>query len=134
VGFRTGKKKDDFFCYTSQYMSRISPRWILIIGLAYVFAFFGVAKFLEPIMWIGWMPSWLEGILGLSREMWLQVVGATEILLALLLLVPKHSFQRIIAVLMALHLLTILSQAGVFNDVGVRDTGLLFMAVSVIFL
>ena len=78
-------------------------RWLLILGLGFVFIALGVDKFAHPILWIGWMPLWLHDVLGVSREQWLSVFGVVEILLGVLLLIPRRSFQRVVALLVALH-------------------------------
>jgi uncharacterized membrane protein YphA (DoxX/SURF4 family) len=41
-------------------------RWILSIALAYVLIVFGVDKLLNPPNWIGWMPLWMDGLLGIN--------------------------------------------------------------------
>ncbi len=38
-----------------------TSRWTLIAGLAFVFIYFGIDKFVHPLIWIGWMPAWLDG-------------------------------------------------------------------------
>jgi len=107
----------------------MSAKWILITGLAYVFAIFGIGKFVQPLLWIGWIPLWMEGVLTFTRDQWLNVFGAVEVVLAVLLLIPKKKIQRVAVILMALHLVAVITQSGLLNDIGVRDTGLLLMAV-----
>lgn len=109
-------------------------RWLLVAALAYVFLFFGIDKLIRPLLWIGWIPPVLEEIFGLTRNQWLSVVGVVESILGLLLLIPKMKLQRIVVALMALHLLAVLTQTGVFTDIGVRDTGLLLASVALFFL
>src|SRR3989338_829354 len=101
------------------------PEWLLILGISYVFLFFGIDKFLHPILWIGWIPLWMESFLSFSRAEWLSFFGGIEILLAVLLLVPKRRIRLIASTFIALHMIGVLSQAGLFNEVGVRDTGIL---------
>ena len=110
-------------------MVRLHPRWLLIIGLAYVFGTFGIEKIFYPLFWIQWIPPSLDGFLGLSRAIWLTIAGVLEILLAGFLLIPRRKLQRVIAILMAVYLVFVLSQTGLWSDVSVRDTGLLFMAL-----
>lgn len=115
-------------------MQRTSlAKYCLIAGLVFVFGYFGIDKLVHPDNWIGWIPLWMEGFAGLPRLTWLMVIGISEIVLALLLLVPARSVRMTGAVLIALHLVAILTQVG-WNDVGVRDIGLLFGALSLIFL
>lgn len=106
----------------------VIARNILIIGLAFVFASFGIDKFIHPEIWIGWMPTWMDGLLGMPRETWLTAVGAFETLLAVLLLVPVRAVRQTGAILCVLHLAGILTQTG-WNDIAVRDIGLLLMSL-----
>lgn len=105
------------------------PLWILTAGLVFVFGYFGIDKFVHPDIWIGWIPLWMEGLLGLSRESWLSIIGFSEAFFAILLLVPVRIVKKIGAALIALHLVAILTQVG-WNDIAVRDIGLLFMAAA----
>ena len=110
--------------------ARTNARWILALSLAYVFAFFGVEKFLHPLLWIGWIPPWMEGALGLTRNQWLPIFGVFQILLAASLLVPKGRIQKFSAAIAAFFLLAVLTQTGLLNDIGVRDLGLLCAALA----
>lgn len=108
-------------------------KWLLIAGLAFVFGYFGIDKFVHPDIWIGWMPTWMDGLLGLNRDVWLNITGAAEVVIAVLLLIPVRVVQRAGAILVALHLIAVLTQVG-WNDVGIRDIGLLLSAISLAFL
>ena len=102
---------------------------LLIAALAFVFLVFGAWKFVAPILWIGWIPPWMEGFLGLSRETWLSIIGALEVVFAILLLVPLRRVRRIGCVLVMAHLVAVLTQTG-WNDVFVRDAGLLVASLA----
>lgn len=108
-------------------------KWLLIAALAFVFGYFGVDKWVHPEFWIGWIPGSFEGLMGLSREAWLVAIGGTEVLFALLLLIPFRNVQRAGAILVALHLIAILTQVG-WNDIGIRDIGLLLSSLALFFL
>ena len=109
-------------------------RILLLCALAYVFLFFGIDKFLRPFPWMQWIPPEFEGLLGLSRPQWLSIFGVVEIFLGLLVLVPRRSLRRIGVGLIAAHLLAVLTQTGLLNDIGVRDTGLLLLSIGLFFL
>ncbi len=111
----------------------ITARWILIAGLAFVFLYFGINKFTDPLLWIGWIPKWMDGLLGMDINLWLKILGALEILLGVGLLIPVRNIQKIVTVIIALHLIGVLSQVG-WNDIGVRDLGLLSMTAALWFL
>ncbi|MEK7590913.1 MAG: hypothetical protein AAB489_01765 [Patescibacteria group bacterium] len=106
-------------------------RLLLIASLAIIFGFFGINKFMHPLVWIGWIPPWTDGLLGISKDVWLRIVGFMEILIAFLLVVPIRRLRQMGAGLAILELLGILSQVG-FNDIGARDFGLLINALALL--
>jgi uncharacterized membrane protein YphA (DoxX/SURF4 family) len=103
--------------------------WILSIGLAVVFGYFGFDKFAEPLLWIGWMPTWMDGLFGMPVDAWLKVVGASEVVFAVLVLIPVANVRRVGALLIALQLLAILPIAGL-NDIGLRDFAMMMAAIA----
>ncbi len=110
-----------------------TARWTLALGTAFVFLYFGVEKFLHPDIWIGWMPSWLDGALGLKLKTWMDVTAVMEIVIGIGVLVPKRIVQRVSALLASLHLVAILSQIG-WNEIAVRDGGLVCMTMALWYL
>lgn len=106
---------------------------LLIAAIVAVFALFGVDKFRQPLFWIGWIPMWMDGLFTLSRDAWLKVIGLSEIMLAALVLIPVRRVRQIGVILVCLHLVAILTQTG-WNDVGIRDAGLLLSALALLFL
>lgn len=105
----------------------------LIGGLAFVFGWFGIDKFVHPTIWIGFLPTWMDGFLGLSKNVWIVIVGASEILFAVMILVPVRIVRQAGTVLIALHLVAVLWQVG-WNDIGVRDLGLFASSLALFFL
>ena len=103
-------------------------RTTLIIALAGVFLYFGIDKFLQPLVWIGWIPQWMDGLM-LPNSTWLRVFGAVEIVLGAMLLVPHAMLRKLACSVIILHLIAVLTQVGI-NDIGVRDAGLTLAAVS----
>lgn len=83
---------------------------------------------MHPQLWIGWMPLWMDGLLGISNHGWMLITGAAEIFFALMLIIPVRSIRQTGAFLCVLHLVAVLTQTG-WNDVAVRDIGLLFMGL-----
>ncbi len=108
-------------------------RYTFAAGLAFVLVVFGIDKFLHPLVWIGWIPKSFDGLIGMSQGTWLKIIGALEVLLAVFVLVPKSLVQKIASVLIALYLTAILTQTG-WNNIAVRDIGLLFMATGLFYL
>jgi uncharacterized membrane protein YphA (DoxX/SURF4 family) len=103
--------------------------WILSIGLAVVFGWFGIDKFLNPVAWLGWIPAWMDGLLGMPSTTWLNIIAVSEMTFAVMLLVPVRNVRRAGAVLIAVQLLGILPIAG-FNDVGLRDFAMMMSAIA----
>ncbi len=110
-----------------------TARNLLILGLAFVFLYFGIDKFIHPSLWIGWIPDWMNGLWKINADTWLKVIGGTEIAIGIGLVIPIRLLRQIATIGAALHLAGILTQVG-WNDVGVRDIGLLFMAMALFFL
>lgn len=105
--------------------------WLLIFSLVFVFGYFGIDKFIHPAAWIGWLPDWMNGLGGLSKDAWLKLTGASEILFAILILIPVRQSQRIGAIFMILHLLAILTQVG-WNDIAVRDINIMISCIALL--
>ena len=53
-------------------------RNILLLGLVFVFLAFGIDKFVQPILWIGWIPGWMNGLLGMNADLWLKIIGRSR--------------------------------------------------------
>ncbi len=108
-------------------------KYCIIVALAFVFAYFGIDKFFHPTLWQGFMPAWIDGLLGMPVKTWLFVFGAIEIILAVLILVPHRRVRQAGALLIVLHLMGVLWQVG-WNDIGVRDLGLMLCSAGLFFL
>lgn len=108
-------------------MNRNYSVWLLLAAFILVFGYFGIDKFVHPLLWTGYLPLWMHGLLGMDKNIWIKIVGASEIGMALLLLIP-HIYARLAGtILVILHLAAVLVQVG-WNDIGVRDIGLMLAA------
>jgi uncharacterized membrane protein YphA (DoxX/SURF4 family) len=92
---------------------------VLRLGLAIVFAWFGLQQLTDPGSWIAFVPAFTTNPL-ISPETiillngWLEVVGAVLLVMG---------FQtRIVALVLGLHMLFIAIETG--GAIGVRDFGL----------
>ena len=108
---------------------------LLTIGLVLVFGWFGIDKLIEPLLWRGYMPRWMDGLMGMPVDTWLVVVGVGEMAMALLLLIPIRKVRMAGAALIALHLVVIVAQLFIdsgWNDLVVRDIGLFFASIALL--
>lgn len=98
-------------------------KFLLRAGLAFTFAYAGLASLMDPDAWIGYVPDFVENFL--SRETFLLLHGVFELLLALAILIkfkPRYTFA-----LASLDILGILFFSGI-DAVTFRDVGLFFTA------
>lgn len=103
-----------------------APHLALRIGLAVVFMWFGVDKFISPVAWQGWIPQGMESVLsgvGMSAQNFIFLNGIFEVLVAISLL--SGYFIRIFASVAAVFLAIVVAVhiAGP-TEIVVRDIGL----------
>lgn len=110
---------------------------ILKIGLATVFLWFGIHKFIDPGYWVNaWIPSWFPGVLSvlsLTTTNFIYILGIFEILVGLSFVTGVG--VRLFAFLGSLFLLITLFTFGLggFNEIVVRDIGLLAGLLALVF-
>ena len=110
---------------------------LLKIGLAAVFLWFGLHKFIDPQYWVNaWVPHWLPAILdvfGLTPQNFIYINGIFEVLVGVSLLTGVG--VRVFALLASVFLLGVIFSFGFsgFNEIMVRDIGLLLAMLSVLF-
>ncbi|MFQ5881763.1 MAG: DoxX family membrane protein [Candidatus Methylomirabilales bacterium] len=108
---------------------RVSSRLAVRLGLAVVFLWFGVDKFLAPEAWVGWIPSWLFGLLGGWQNPFLYLLGGAEVLVGLSFLTGWYLTPAAMA--SSIFLAAVILSMG-FSDIVVRDIGLLGSALSLL--
>ena len=104
--------------------------FIIRVGLALVLLWFGIDEIINPENWFGYVPAWIISIIPISLKLFIIFNGIFEIFIGALLLIGFKT--RIIALISALHLLSITLSIG-YNDIAIRDFGLMLMAISLIF-
>lgn len=102
---------------------------LLRIGLGGVFLWFGIDKFIHPDIWVHYIPSWFPMLISVS--IFVLLMGIVETLVGFMLLAGFYT--RIAAVLAVLMLIPIMISLG-YNEIGVRDFGLLLLAFGLAFL
>ncbi|MBI2451892.1 DoxX family membrane protein [Candidatus Pacearchaeota archaeon] len=96
-------------------------------GVGIVFFLLGVSQITGPEGWIAWFPSWITSF-GFSIPTFIFLNGIFDSLVGLLLIIGL--LTRIISLLAVLHLVGVISVLG-YNDIAIRDFGLLLAALSV---
>ena len=108
-------------------MFKEAPILLIRLGLGFVFFWFGIDKFIHPALWIGWIPQYVLSLIPIFPGIFIFLLGVIETILGALLLLGV--IVRLVALISAIHLLAIIFSLG-FNDIVVRDIGLLAMALS----
>ncbi len=106
---------------------------ILRIALSAVFLWFGIDQLVNPGYFLGYVPAWIHSnpaLPILSAHSMIIINGIFEVIFGIFLLIGL--FTRIAAFLLALNLFGIAFSLG-YNDIAVRDFGLAFAAVSLVF-
>lgn len=109
---------------------KIDSHLILRIGVAIVLFWFGGAQLLSPENWTGYLPEWLVSTSPVSTELLVLLNGGVEVVLGAFILLGI--FVRISALIVALHLFGIALSLG-NTPSGIRDVGLAFMALALVF-
>lgn len=103
---------------------------ILRVGIAIVFVWFGIHQLMSQTMWVSLIPAWVVSLTGLTAKTLVILNGIFEVVMAFLLAIGYKI--RIVAVLLSLHLLSIIGDLGL-TAVGIRDVGLLFATLAIAF-
>lgn len=104
--------------------------FFLRIGLATVFLYAGIATFLNPTAWIGFIPAWVRSII--PTNIFLLIHAVLDIAIGMWLITGRKPFYA--SVVAGLALLAII----VFNlgalDIIFRDIAIFFSAVALMIL
>ena len=108
-------------------LKSISPLFVVRLGIAVVFLWFGVDKFFRPLVWFGFVPEFAVGLNPLSPNAFMYVQGVVETALGFLLLIGF--FTRIASAAAAFIMFFVVLSLG-FNDLGIRDFAVFCIAVA----
>ena len=116
----------------NSYPDRTAPvTAVLRLGLGAVFLAFGVWKSASPVQWVIFLPNWVSGAVAdlsaLDALGVLRMMGFVEAVLGIQLLAGL--FTKATATLCTALLAGIVFHVG-FDQVGIRDAGLLFAAMA----
>jgi len=95
-------------------------------ALGFVFFVFGVWQILNPGYWTAYLPKFLYF---LSPEEFFRINGIFNFLVGLALILNFHPL--IFSLLAIFHLLGVIFVIGIYNDIAIRDLGLLFLAIGI---
>ena len=110
----------------SKFKSYSAP--LLRTAMSLVFLWFGTNQLLNPAKWVGFIPDFVKAI-G-PAETFVIGNGTLEVVLGTLLLLGF--FVRIVSLVLALHLIGIVTSVG-YDPTGVRDFGLMLATFAVFF-
>lgn len=95
--------------------------YVLRLGLAAMFLWFGFSQLLDSVSWVGYVPDWAVNILHIPPAFIVLANGAFEVVAGTLL--AAGVLVRPVAFLLAVHLIFITIELGL-TAIGVRDFGL----------
>jgi len=104
---------------------------ILRIGLGGVFLWFGIDKFIKPMPWTQWIPPWFSAILPISVVLFIYLLGVFETVVGLMMFTGFYT--KLGAGLASALLVGIIVSTG-YNEIMIRDAGLLFLALGIVML
>lgn len=100
-------------------------------GVGIVFFIFGIDQLVRPGAWIAWVPDYIINFavnFGVSNIGFIYFNGLFDLIVGFLLLAGL--FVRLVALIGALHITGIIFSLG-YNDISIRDFGLLLVLISV---
>jgi uncharacterized membrane protein YphA (DoxX/SURF4 family) len=106
---------------------KISAPTFLRICMSLVILWFGIQQVTDAPSWLAYLPSWTTN-LPISQTTIVYLNGTFEIIFGLFLLIGFYT--RIVALILALHLLDIAYTVG-YDAIGIRDLGLALSTLTV---
>jgi len=104
--------------------------FIARVGIAAVFLWFGIDKFVHTDNWIGWVPMWMQTLIPISLTSFMYIQGLIEALAGFLLLIGyKMRFAAFLAVITLLGIELAMFGTGQ-TEIMLRDAGLLAASLS----
>lgn len=104
---------------------------ILRVGTGLTILWFGASQLYSPGDWVGYLPEWAFSLTFISTTALVYLNGIFETVTGLFLMF--NQFTRTSALLIALHLVLIIYHLG-YNEVAVRDFGILVALVALVFM
>lgn len=103
---------------------------VLRLGLAFIFAYAGISSFFNPLIWTGYLPSFIGSIV--PAVIAVQLMAVVEVGLAIWLVSGAYPFYAAIASTVLLAGITAVNVSVLF--ITFRDVGLVAAALALVFL
>lgn len=105
--------------------------WILRIGFVVLPFWMGLDKFVKVLdpNWPGYLAPWIVGLLPVSAQTAMYVVGVVEMVAGILIAIKPRYAAYVVALWLAGIIVNFLTSAG-YYDVALRDAGLLIAALA----
>jgi len=97
-------------------------------ALGFVFLVFGIWQIIQPNYWVSYLLLWTKNF---NQELLMRFNGLFNFIVGLGLI--SGIYLLIFSGLAIIHLLGVITILGIFNDVAVRDIGLLILALGIFF-
>lgn len=105
---------------------------IIRLGLALVFLWFGIDKFIHTLNWIGWVPQWMQSLIPFSMNAFMYSQGVIETAIGVMLLIGfKVRVASLLASITIAGVLISLIGTGQ-AEIMIRDAGLLAASLSLL--
>lgn len=105
---------------------------VMRLSLAIVFVYFGISEILNPAYFSGYIPPFIASLTFFNSNLLIQTHGIALTLLSFSLLSRFHlRFIGILIMLMLIQIIAGLLLTSGFNEIVIRDIGLLGLALSI---
>ncbi len=101
---------------------------IYSFALGFVFLVFSLWQLTQPGYWLAYFPDWIESF-ALSKNLIIKLNGIFDFIVGICLILGIYPL--IFSALASIHLFGVILIIGVFNDIAVRDIGLLLLAIGI---
>jgi hypothetical protein len=95
-------------------------------ALGFIFLVFGIWQAIQPIYWTSYLPLWTKNF---NQEILMRINGIFNLFVGIGLILGFYPL--IFSGLAILHLIVVIKVIGIFNDIAIRDIGLLILTISI---
>jgi uncharacterized protein YjeT (DUF2065 family) len=95
-------------------------------ALGFVFLIFGIWQIIQPNYWTSYLPLWTKNF---NQEILMRINGIFNLFVGISF--TLGFYLLIFSGLAILHLIGVIFTLGIFNDIAIRDIGLLILAIGI---